>query len=96
MRAPGIALAWLVLIAVPVRAMGQIPCLTWCQQCSPGPECTADCLLQNQPMRDAGCSASKGIPCYDWCVKCKPTDTACPGRCDKQGKPLMIRSCPTK
>ena len=107
MRAAGIGvvLAWLLLMAAPARAGDEIPCFTWCQQCDPGPGCTADCLIQNQPMRAAGCvpsraptstPASRGIPCYDWCAKCKPADTACPSRCDKQGKPLMTRSCPAR
>jgi hypothetical protein len=85
-------------------AQQSIPCLVWCAKCDAGSECITECLLQEQPpMRDVSCipipepkpkPKAVGMPCYDWCHACKPDDTACPGRCDRQGKPLMTRACP--
>jgi hypothetical protein len=93
-----------LLILAPAAYAQSVPCLQWCKQCDAGQKCVTDCLLQEQPMRDARCAPkttatetkTNGVPCYDWCQKCKPEDTACPGRCDKQGKPLMTRACPTQ
>jgi hypothetical protein len=95
------------VLALPTVSHGDesVPCLKWCAQCNAGPACTADCLIENQPMRPATCSsaaaapapsstAKHGIPCNDWCAKCKPDDHACPGRCDKQHQPIMTRACP--
>ena len=99
-----LASAFALLLLTTIAHAEQVPCLEWCRQCSPGTGCTTNCLLENQPMHAPGCGpaktstqatpAPKGVPCYDWCAKCKPDDKACPGRCDKQGKPLMTRACP--
>lgn len=78
-----------------------LPCLEWCRQCNAGQGCVTDCLLQDQPMRNVSCAPKtkkiqEGIACYDWCKKCKSDDKACPGRCDKQGKPFINRACPSQ
>jgi hypothetical protein len=96
----------LVLLTLTAAHADEVSCLLWCRQCNQGSGCTTDCLVQSQAVHPAGCAppsgtpstkavpTPKGVPCYDWCTKCKPDDKACPGRCDKQGKPIMTRACP--
>ncbi len=77
-----------LLFLAPAAYAESVLCLEWCKRCNAGQRCVTDCLLQEQPLRNASCAPkakatetkTNGIPCYDWCQKCKPADATCPSK----------------